>query len=72
MNIPELIATLEYEVQQLQGTIYTLRELQESRQNDKSCVKPLKRRGRKFMTQEERAQVSERMKRYWAEKRGAA
>lgn len=55
--LDEVIASLE-----------ALLELEKSRTN-RSSVSTKKRRGRKSMSPEERQAVSERMKRYWEERR---
>ena len=61
---------------------YALRELYQERERLTTVIRnlealvegkqpgPLSRRGRKQMLPEERAQVSERMRKYWAARRG--
>ena len=62
-----MIRRLRDERNRLDGIIATLEELQNIADTKK--VIPKKRRGRKFMDEEGRKEVSERMKRYWAARR---
>lgn len=71
MTVREMINTLEAERRQLDDALATLQRL-EAAQQATTAGKPAKgRRGRKFMGQAERAQVSERMRTYWAGRRKA-
>jgi hypothetical protein len=65
MDFWEALAELHKERERLTIVIRNLEALLEGKE-----VGPVSRRGRKGMSAEERTQVSERMRRYWAEKRG--
>lgn len=67
MDLHRMIAELMQERERIVGIIKSL-ETMERRGN----AAPSKRRGRKSMDQAARAEVAERMKRYWAGKREAA
>lgn len=62
-NIPEILAVLEKEIEQIQAAILTLKQLQSARDTIGGSTG---RRGRKFMPPEERKVVAERMRTYWA------
>jgi hypothetical protein len=66
MGLRETIQGLYEERDRLQRVIALLEELQRTTQ---AVPKVLKRRGRKSMSAAERAEVSERMKQYWAWRR---
>ena len=68
MDLHKAIQELYAEKEKLERVIASLEELQHASR----AVPPLpagKRRGRKSMSTEERAEVSERMKRYWESRR---
>jgi hypothetical protein len=65
MDFWEALAELHRERERLTIVIRNLEALLEGKE-----VGPVSRRGRKGMSAEERTQVSERMRRYWAERRG--
>ena len=64
MDISGMLHDLRVQRHQLQRVIDELEALQSD--------SPVKRRGRKFMSAEERQQVSVRMHRYWATRRRAS
>ena len=65
MDIHAMIRELYAEKQKLDRTIAALEAME-------SDAPPVKRRGRKFMGEEERQRVSERMRRYWAKRHKAS
>ena len=65
MDIPRLLIDLRAQRHQLEEAIAALEELQAE------SPSTAKRRGRKFMDEKERLEVSLRMKRYWASRRVA-
>ena len=65
MNIERIIEELRAERDRLSGIIIALERLDGNEDGSNSP----KRRGRKFMDKEGRQEVSERMKRYWADRR---
>jgi hypothetical protein len=69
MDLLKAIRELQEEKQRLDEVI---RSLEEFLQTNTSQERPAaqRRRGRKSMNPEERLKVSERMKNYWASKRG--
>ena len=69
MDIRKMIQELHAEREALDRAISSLEELQKS---DDGVPLHLSRsrRGRKFMGPKEREEVSARMKKYWAERRG--
>jgi len=68
MDLDRVIARLQGERAKLDEIIASLEELKRSGADvPKEIIK--KRRGRKFMNEEDRKEVSERMKRYWAARR---
>ena len=68
MDLDKIIARLQSERAKLEEIISSLEQLRRSaRDVPKEVVK--KRRGRKFMSEEDRKEVSERMRRYWAARR---
>ena len=68
MDLDKVIAKLQAERAKLDAIITSLEQL---RRSGEAVLKPVvkKRRGRKFMNEEDRREVSERMKRYWAARR---
>ena len=68
MDLDKVIAKLQGERAKLDEIITSLEQLQRSGGDvPKEVIK--KRRGRKFMNEADRLEVSERMKRYWAARR---
>lgn len=67
MNLTEIIRTLYVEKEKVENSIAALEALESAHANGDQH--PVGRRGRKSMGAEERQQVSERMKRYWASRR---
>ncbi len=63
MDVSQTILDLRAELARIDAAIQTLEQLQGG------VVKPRSKRGRKAMAEEERAEVSSRMKRYWAQRR---
>lgn len=68
MDLQQTIHQLEIQKRTIEFVIAELEQLQNG--NDSGSVVMKNRRGRKSMGSEERQQVSERMKRYWANRRG--
>ncbi len=71
MDLYKVIQELHQEKSKLERVIASLEELQRTANASSEWLPAVKRRGRKSMPAEERAQVSERMKRYWAARRKA-
>ena len=69
MDLYKVIQELHQEKAKLERVITSLEELQRAAGSNGDWLPSVKRRGRKSMPVEERAQVSERMKRYWAARR---
>ena len=67
LHLAKAIADLYKELQELNHAIASLEELQ-TLQTLTPWATP-RRRGRKFMSDEERQLVSERMRKYWASRR---
>jgi hypothetical protein len=67
MDLSKTIADLYEEKAKLDRVIASLEQLGE---NASSFPMNLSRRGRKFMSPEERHEVSERMRKYWALRKG--
>ena len=68
MDLDKVIAKLQAERAKLDAIITSLEQIKESGADiPKEVLK--KRRGRKFMNEADRREVSERMKRYWASRR---
>jgi len=65
MNLTEIIRSLYAEKARVEHSIAALESLDPSQAGSR----PARRRGRKSMGEEERQQVSQRMKRYWASRR---
>ena len=73
MTIPEMIRSLEHERAMIDEAVETLRKLQATRAAHGALVmEESHRRGRKSMGTAERAQVSQRMKAYWAKRKQKA
>jgi hypothetical protein len=75
VDLYKAIRELHEEKRRLEETIASLEDLIEAKGNAESVdledFRRLKRRGRKTMSPEERREVSERMKRYWARHRAS-
>ncbi len=71
MDLYKAIRSLYEEKKRLDRLIQSLERIQ-ARAAVVPPVKPKARRGRRGMSPEERVEVSERMKRYWASRRAAA
>ena len=69
MDLYKAIQDLYAEKEKLERVIASLEELQRSSTGLPSLSRPVKRRGRKSMSPEERQEVSERMKKYWESRR---
>lgn len=67
MDFWEALRELHRERERLTTVIRNLEALVEGKEPG-----PLSRRGRKGMSPEERAEVSQRMRKYWASRRGEA
>lgn len=70
MTLVKILVHLERERDGLDGIIRHLEELAKAA-SPPSPPRPKLKRGRKFMSSEDRAQVSLRMKDYWAKRRAA-
>jgi len=68
MNLSKTIAELYEERMRLDLVIASLQQFGEFAS---AMPKSTSRRGRKFMSQQERQEVSERMRRYWARRKAA-
>ena len=66
MDLSKIIEELRRDKEKLECVIASMEALQAPRVE--ANAPPQKRRGRKFMSPEERGQVSARMKRYWAKR----
>jgi len=70
MDLYKAIQDLYAEKEKLERVIASLEELQRTAGAlPLPPAKPAKRRGRKSMSSEERQEVSERMRQYWAKRR---
>jgi len=69
MDLYKAIQDLYAEKEKLERVIASLEELQRAAESGQVMLRGSKRRGRKSMGDGERAEVSERMKRYWASRR---
>jgi hypothetical protein len=68
MDLDKVIAKLQGERAKLDAIIASLEQIKQAGADiPKEVLK--KRRGRKFMNEADRREVSERMKRYWAARR---
>jgi hypothetical protein len=68
VDLRKVIRSLRAELNRINDAIGVLEGL-ESVGEDAPAAKPSSKRGRKTMGEEERQQVSQRMRRYWAGKR---
>ena len=71
MDLYKAIQDLYAEKEKLERVIASLEELQRTAGAMPVLPKPVKRRGRKSMSPTERQEVSERMRKYWAGRRGS-
>jgi hypothetical protein len=71
MDLYKAIQDLYAEKEKLERVIASLEELQRTAGATPVLPKGAKRRGRKSMSADERKDVSERMKKYWASRRKA-
>jgi hypothetical protein len=69
MDLSKTIQDLYAEKDKLERVIASLEELQRAADANSHVTNRSKRRGRKSMGSEERQEVSERMKKYWAGRR---
>jgi hypothetical protein len=69
VNVEELIRDLYSQKERLGRAIALLEELAVYRQGPSPFIGRTERRGRKSMGADERREVSQRMKRYWAARR---
>jgi len=69
MDLDKAIQELYREKERLELIIASLEELQRSAGAIPAPNKRVQRRGRKFMDPQERQEVSQRMKKYWAARR---
>ena len=69
MDLYKAIQDLYAEKEKLERVIASLEELQRTAGTVPPPPKPVKRRGRKSMNSDERQEVSERMRKYWAARR---
>jgi hypothetical protein len=70
MDLRKTIQDLYAEKERLERVIASMEELQRATAANPMLPGHRKRRGRKSMGAEERQEVSERMKKYWATRRG--
>jgi len=70
MDLHKTIQDLYAEKEKLERVIASLEELQRAAAANSHVMGRSKRRGRKSMGSDERRDVSERMKKYWASRRG--
>jgi hypothetical protein len=71
MGLYKAIQELHAVKRRLDGVITSLEDLQRETGGIPPMPKGAKQRGRKFMRDQERQAVSERMKRYWSNRREA-
>lgn len=70
VNLQPTIRMLQIELERIKAAIVQLEQLQNA--NGRGTVtNPMSKRGRKSMGSEERRQVSERMRKYWASRQKA-
>ena len=67
MDLNEVIRELQCERKELEEVIASLEQLSKAAKVEETA--PKGRRGRKFMDEPARKEVSERMKKYWASRR---
>jgi len=72
MDLYKAIQDLYAEKEKLERVIASLEELQRNAGLEPELPKAMRRRGRKSMGTKERQEVSERMKKYWANRRKTA
>jgi hypothetical protein len=72
MDLYRAIRELYAEKEKLERVIASLEELQRAAGGKNPLPDGVRRRGRKSMNAKERQEVSERMKRYWANRRRRA
>lgn len=72
MDLNKTIQDLYAEKEKLERVIASLEELQRAAEANTQAMGRSKRRGRKSMGSQERKEVSERMKKYWADRRDNA
>jgi hypothetical protein len=70
MDLSKAIRDLYAEKERLERVIASLEELQRKAEQSPASRQYAQRRGRKSMGARERQEVSERMKKYWAGRRG--
>jgi hypothetical protein len=66
MDLLQMIHELRERQKHLARVITALERLQRTHSGAPAREKPQPRRGRKFMSDQERREVSERMKKYWS------
>ena len=71
MDLSKTIQDLYAEKEKLERVIASLEELQRAADANSQVMGRAKRRGRKSMGSQERQEVSDRMKKYWAGRRGS-
>jgi seryl-tRNA synthetase len=71
MDLQKTIQDLYAEKDKLERVIASLEELQRAADANSHVMGRAQRRGRKSMGSEERQEVSERMKKYWAGRRNS-
>jgi dsDNA-specific endonuclease/ATPase MutS2 len=69
MDLDKAIQQLHREKERLERVIASLEELQRTAGATPAPAERVRRRGRKFMGPQERLEVSQRMKKYWAARR---
>jgi hypothetical protein len=72
MDLTKTIQDLYAEKEKLERVIASLEELQRAADANSHVISRPTRRGRKSMGSQERQEVSERMKKYWASRRNAS
>jgi hypothetical protein len=70
MDLKKTILDLYAEKEKLERVIASLEELQRAAEANPALPGASRRRGRKSMGAQERRDVSQRMKKYWADRRG--
>lgn len=69
MDLQPIIRILQLELERVEKAIAQLEQLQNASGNGSGDHRNKSKRGRKSMGSEERREVSERMKKYWASRR---
>ena len=69
MDLDSVLRILHWEKQKLERVIASLEQLLAIQAIGSNTAVTAKKRGRKSMSQEERREVSARMKRFWTERR---